>query len=118
MEFKFTDGSLEAAGLVEEDELKCTYSDSPAFKTGDAYYVYALFDGLMLMDDDGEEASHCEYLVKFKPIKEEQPYIDPEVAIQRLESVMEYVNKKLDFLNSNGVQSFQLDEVKRLMNGE
>ena len=35
-----------------------------------------------------------------------------------LEAVKEYVNKKLHYLNSNGVQSFQLDEVKRLMNGE
>lgn len=38
--------------------------------------------------------------------------------LNKLEAVKEYVNKKLDFLNSNGVQSFQLNEVKRLMNGE
>lgn len=36
--------------------------------------------------------------------------------LNKLEAVKEYVNKKLHYLNSNGVQSFQLDEVKRLMN--
>ena len=116
MEFEFKEGSLEAVGLTVGDKVVCTYSESILYLEGQVIDIISGFNGAIEFEDGLTYYDHR--LVKFKPLKDEQPSIDPDVAIQRLESVMEYVNKKLDFLNSNGVQSFQLNEVKRLMNGE
>lgn len=50
--FIFRNGSLEAQGLQEGDEVECIYSDTRWFAVGKTYPV-GLFDNALCLFDDG-----------------------------------------------------------------
>ena len=106
-EFEFTQGSLEAQGLQEGDEVECTYSDVDHFTAGKLYTVGKHGSRLNVKDADGDYI-YSEHGVKFKPVSIKYMKVKfggrcggKSVAAKQIaQAVQQYQNAQGDFLEN------------------